>query len=402
VLVVGPPRVASEVWSTEVRKWQHLRHLLVVPLVGTPAQRQLLLRSDAQIFTISYELVPWLVEHCRRDWGMVVADESTKLKGFRIKQGAKRAHALATIAHKTPRWLNLTGRPAPNGLKDLWGQTWFLDGGTRLGRSYSAFQDRWFQAVPGGDGYTQIEPLPYAQQQIQERLRDICLTIDPKDYFDLAEPIVTQVWCDLPATARTLYKQMEKDFLVQINGHDIEAVNAGAKSQKCLQLANGAVYTESGGYEVVHDRLMDGLESVINEANGMPVLLGYQFKSDWARIKQAYSHALDLSTPNGLAAFRTGKHLLGCAHPLSLGHGVDGLQDVTNILVFWGASWDLDTYEQMVERIGPVRQMQSGHDRPVFIYNIMARSTLHEVVLERREGKKSVQSILLNYMKRTR
>ena len=84
------------------------------------------------------------------------------------------------------------------------------------------------------------------------------------------------------------------------------------------------------------------------------------------------------------------------------GHGIDGWQYVTNILVFFGLDWNLEYYQQMVERIGPVRQIQAGFDRNVFIYNIIARGTVDEDMILRRETKKSVQDILLEAMKHRR
>lgn len=66
---------------------------------------------------------------------------------------------------------------------------------------------------------------------------------------------------------------------------------------------------------------------------------------------------------------------------------------------FFGHNWNLEEFQQMIERIGPTRQMQAGHDRPVFIHHIVARDTVDEVVMQRRESKRAVQDLLLDYMK---
>jgi len=81
------------------------------------------------------------------------------------------------------------------------------------------------------------------------------------------------------------------------------------------------------------------------------------------------------------------------------GHGLN-LQDGGNILALFGHWWNLEEYQQIVERIGPTRQAQAGHDRPVFIYHIVAIGTVDEFVMERRESKREVQDILLEAMKR--
>jgi len=181
-LVLAPLRVAAGTWPDEAAKWEHLRHVRVSAVVGSTEQRRAALRTPATIYTTNYENLPWLVEHFGRDWPFrkIVADEATRLKSFRLRRGGMRARALAKVAHAhADRFIALTGTPAPNGLQDLWGQTWFLDRGERLGRSFEAFTTRWFWSVRlGADPHaTRLEPLPTAREQIEDRLRDLALSI---------------------------------------------------------------------------------------------------------------------------------------------------------------------------------------------------------------------------------
>lgn len=403
-LVLAPLRVASSTWPDEVAKWKHLRNIEVSAVVGNPEERRAALRRPASVYTTNYEQLPWLVEHFGDKWPFkkIVADESTKLKSFRLRQGGQRAQALGRVAHKhATRFIELTGTPSPNGLQDLWGQAWFLDQGVRLGRTFDAFRQRWFQAVPGGDGYQQIKPLPFAQEQIQDRMRDLCLSLDPRDYFDISEPIVNVIRVELPKKARALYRDMEREMFMQIGEHEIEAFSAASRTIKCLQIANGAAYTDEGGtWTEVHDVKLQALESVIEEAAGMPVLVAYHFKSDLARLQRAFpkGRALD-KDPQTIRDWNAGKISILFAHPASAGHGLN-LQDGGNILAFFGHWWDLEQYQQIIERIGPTRQAQAGHDRPVFIHHIVAAGTVDEIVMARRESKREVQDLLLEAMKR--
>jgi hypothetical protein len=404
-LILAPLRVARDTWPDEAGKWQHLAGFDIVPITGTAAERKAALRRDAQVYTVNYENLPWLVDQLDGQWPFanVIADEATKLKSFRLKQGGVRAQALARFAHtpKVRRWVNLTGTPASNGLKDLWGQTWFLDAGVRLGRTYGSFEERFFRPVRNADGYFDWLPTSYTQDHIQAQLQDICLTLDPADWFDIEAPIVNRVSVTLPAKARAKYREMEREFFTQIDGADIEAVSAASKSQKCLMMASGTVYTDSEKkvWAEIHDEKLAALESVLNEAGGMPVLCAHWWVPDRERILKAFPKAVDLATREGMAAFKAGKSPLGVAHPQSLGHGIDGLQDITNIVCFYSAWWGLETHDQIIERVGPVRQMQSGHNRPVFIHYLTAEGTLDEVVLERYSSKRQVQDLLLDYMK---
>lgn len=403
-LVLAPVRVAQSTWPDEAAKWEHLRHLEVQPVLGDPAARVRALRNtNANLFTINYEQIPWLIEHFKsKAWpfGTIVSDESTRLKGFRLRQGGARARALATVAHnKVRRFMELTGTPSPNGLKDLWGQAWFLDQGERLGRTWTGFTERWF--TPTYDGYG-IEPLPFAQEQIQDRLRDLCLSLEAKDYFNLAEPIVNVVRVELPKRARLLYEDMEKRMFMELESHEVEAFGAAARTIKCLQLANGAAYVGDSNTEFVevHDAKLQALESIVEESAGAPVLVAYHFKSDLARLCRAFpqGRALD-ADPQTIRDWNAGRIPVLFAHPASAGHGLN-LQDGGNILAFYSHWWNLEEYQQIIERIGPTRQAQAGHDRPVFIHHIVAADTVDEMVMARRDSKAEVQDILMQAMKR--
>lgn len=407
-LVLAPLRVAASTWPDEAAKWAHLSNVEVSAVVGTPEERRAALKRPATIYTTNYDNLPWLVEHFGNKWPFrkVVADESTKLKSFRLKQGGKRAHELGRVAHcKVDRFIELTGTPSPNGLVDLWGQAWFLDQGVRLGRSFEAFKSRWFQSIQvGTDRHAvRLDPLPFAQTQIEDRLRDLCLSLDPRDWFDISEPIVNVIRVELPAKARRMYRDMEREMFLALDcGTEVEAFNAASKTMKCLQLANGAIYTDEqcSTFAEVHDAKLQALEDVIEEAAGMPVLVAYHFKSDLARLQRTFpkGRALD-KNPQTIRDWNAGKIPVLFAHPASAGHGLN-LQDGGNILAFFGHNWNLEEFQQIIERIGPTRQAQAGHDRPVFIYHIVAADTVDELVMARRESKREVQDLLLEAMKR--
>lgn len=400
-LIVAPLRVARTTWPNEVRKWNHLKHLRVVVVTGSLKERRAALRIPADIYTTNFEQLPWLVEELGDRWPFktVVADEATKLKGFRLRQGTQRAKALARVAHtKIKRIILLTGTPSPNGLQDLWGQMWFVDKGDRLGRTFDAFKQRWFRASHTGFG---VEATDQAQGEIQAALKDVCITIDAADWFALEEPIINRILVDLPPSVQVMYKQMEKQFFLELeSGTQIEALNAAAKSMKLMQVANGAMYLEGGeAWEVVHNEKLEALEEIVEEAAGMPILCLYNFKSDLARLKKRFPDGIDLSQKGALEKAQAGEGSIWFGHPASMGHGVDGLQYHTNIMVFFGYSWSLENYLQAIERIGPTRQLQAGFKRPVFMHMIMAKDTIDELVLERLHSKREVQDILMAALK---
>ncbi|WP_374446325.1 SNF2-related protein [Providencia sp.] len=406
-LVLAPLRVASSTWPDEAVKWNHLRNIDVQPIIGNAKERMAAIKNtNASVFTINYDNLVWLVEIFGEHWpfGTIIADESTRLKSFRLRKGGKRAAALAKVAHKhVHRWVNLTGTPSPNGLIDLWGQAWFVDQGQRLGRTYSAFTSRWFNSIQfPGQQWSKLEPWPFAQEQMQDALRDVTISLDAADWFDIEEPIHNIIKLELPTKARKQYQEMEKEMFLELEHEGIEALNAAAKTVKCLQIASGAIYTDdSKNWVELHDAKIQALESIISESGGMPILVAYHWKHDLERLLKAFPKGKNLDAePQTLRDWNAGKIPILFAHPASAGHGLN-LQDGGNILVFFSHWWDLEQYQQIIERIGPTRQIQAGYNRPVFIHHLIAAGTMDEVVMERRNSKREIQDLLLEAMKKT-
>lgn len=402
-LVLGPKRVIQSTWPEESQKWEVTRHLKVSVVSGSRRDREAALRVPADLYCMAYDNLDWLVQHIGDEWPFltVVADEATKLKSFRLRQGGKRAGALGKVAHtKVQRFIELTGTPAPNGIKDLWGMAWFLDQGERLGRTFAAFEQRWF--YKGYDGYS-LQPREHAQTEVLGKLGDLCLTVQG---LQVDEPISVPIFVDLPPAVRDAYDQVEEDLfaLVEVAGVgalEIEASNAAVRLGKCLQIASGAVFEEGGKvWNTLHDAKLDALESIVEEANGMPILVSYAYTHEAQRILKKFKGAKLLDDdPATIKRWNEGKIPMLLAHPQSAGHGLN-LQDGGNILVFFGLTFNLEHYMQIIERIGPLRQKQSGYDRPVYLYHILARDTFDEVAMGRLAGKRSVQDAVLEYMKR--
>ena len=421
-LVLAPQRVARSTWPVEVGHWEHLHDHRTVPVLGTPATRRLALRIDAPVYTINYENLPWLIDHFGDRWPFttIVADESTKLKSFRgsLQEsktgkeflrggGGLRARALAKIAHShVKRFIQLSGTPAPNGLIDLWGQIWFLDGGKRLGRTFTAFQQRWFTSTGPREAHSPLVARPGAEEEIANLLRDICLTVDLSKHFPVDKPIVTEIRVQLPVSAQREYADMARKLYTELRGAPpLEAMNAAAKTQKLLQLGNGAVYVEPSAdtdahpkakaWHETHNAKVLALIDIIEESAGAPVLVAYQFRSDLERLLKAIPQARVLDkNPKTIDEWNRGAIPVLLAHPASAGHGLN-LQHGGNILVYFSHDWNLEQRDQMLERIGPLRQLQSGYKRPVFVYYIIADNTLDDVVLERVAGKRDIQATLL-------
>lgn len=417
VLVIGPKEVIRRTWPNEAARWDHLPNIRVSVISGSPADRLYALRQDASVYTINYDNIPWLIDvlgYNNWPFGMVIPDESTRLKNHKVSYnkvtghyrvaGGVRAASLAEVAFKSDYWVNLSGTPHPNGLQDLWGQVWYIDRGDRLGHTYKAYMKRWFFRK---EWNTKPIARPQAFAEITGKIQPVTLTLDPRDYFDIRKPVVTILRAEMPEKARAMYKQMERDYVIELKSQPIRAVNAAVKSQKCLQISQGTVflnpsYDDEGNIQArewttVHDAKLEMLASLIEELCGAPLIVVYWFTCDLARLREEFPEGRILSEITD-AEWNAGRVPLLFVNAKSAGHGLNW-QDGGHHLVHYGLWWDGEIHDQVNERIGPVRQFQSGHERDVQYYYIIA-SPIDELVYEVTVDKADLQEAFFRFMRR--
>lgn len=401
-LILAPLRVARDVWPAETNKWSFASGMKCSPIIGSAEERLEALNTKADIYTINYENIPWLFEQVKNKWpwNAVISDESTKLKSFRLRQGGQRAKILSQVAFsKVDRFVELTGTPSPNGLLDLWGQFWFLDKGERLGRTYTSYRNAFFRLLH--ERSRQYILMPYMDKTIHRKVQDLCLSVQAEDWFDLQKPVYNKINAYLPGNCRAMYRKLERDMFLKLQEVEINAVNAAALSMKCLQFANGAMYTdESKNWIDVHTEKLLVLQEIIESHAGENIIVAYNFKSDLARLKKFFSYGVSIKDKKySNEKWNAGQIPLLFLHPASAGHGLN-LQDGGRIIVFFGLTWNLEYRLQTIERIGPVRQLQSGHNRVVYIYDICTAGTVDELVIQSNRTKKPVQDALLDAAKK--
>ena len=324
VLVIAPKRVAEDTWITEAGKWDHLSHLRVSRILGTQKERLNALEVSADIYVINRENVVWLVETCRKSWpfDMVVVDE---LSSFKSSQ-AKRFRALRQVRPLVDRFVGLTGTPSPNGLLDLWPQMYLIDRGERLGKNITGYRNRYF--LPGRhNGYVvySYELKPGAEEAIQKKISDICISMKAEDYLQMPELTVNDIPVRLSGGEMEAYRELEREKLMEIDGEQVTALTAATVYNKLLQMANGCVYADEGTVVEIHRRKLEVLAEILDTASGQPVLVFYNYRHDYERLSEAFLqyHPKTLQGPADIKAWNEGSIPLLLAQPASMGHGLN-------------------------------------------------------------------------------
>ncbi len=391
VLVIAPLRVAENIWNAEAKKWDHLKHLRIVKVLGSKGERIQALNTKAHIYVINRENTRWLVDYYQKDWpfDMVVLDELSSFKSHR----AKRFKALRKVRPLCKRVVGLTGTPAPNGLLDLWSQVYLLDSGKRLGKTITGYRERYFSPDKRNRQVIfSYKPKEGAEEAIYEKLSDICISMKNRDYLKIPERLDNIVEIKLPPKALAQYRQLERDLLLPLLEGDVVAGSAAVLANKLLQLTGGAAYDEHDGVQVLHDEKLKALEDLIEAANGKPVLVYYAYRHELERI-QKYFNCRVLDKPQDIDDWNKGEISILLAHPASAGHGLN-LQEGGSTIIWFGLPWSLELYQQANARIH-----RQGQKNTVVVHHLVAKGTIDEDVMQVLRNKEAGQEALLNAVK---
>ncbi len=397
VLVIAPIRVASFSWPAEMEKWDHLKGMRYSVAVGTAAERLSALSRQADIYLINRENVQWLVSESGIpfDLDMVVIDELSSFKNHQTK----RFKALMKVRPKVKRIVGLTGTPSSNGLMDLWAEFRLLDMGERLGRFIGQYRTSYFRPdKQNGQVVFSYKPLPGAEKQIYGRISDITISMKSTDHLRMPELVNSRYTVYLSEKEQERYEELKKDLVLQLPDGDITAANAAALSGKLSQMANGAIYTDTGETVSVHERKLDALEDIIEAANGKPVLVAYWFRHDFERISERLQKLkipyARLDTDASIQRWNAGEIPVALIHPASAGHGLN-LQAGGSTLVWFGLTWSLELYQQTVARLW--RQGQSSET--VVVQHIITDGTIDGRIMKALSEKDNMQSALIDAVK---
>ena len=395
VLVVAPKKVAETTWSTEAEKWDHLHDLKVVKVLGTEKKRCMALAQKADVYVTGRNNFVWLVGKYggQLPFDVLVIDELTSFKSAK----SERFKAMRIALPSVKRVIGLTGTPAPNGLIDLWAQMYCIDQGERLGKSVSRYRETYFETHKWNNIEVRCDVKKGCDTIIRDKIADICLSMQAKDYLQLPDMITHTTTVDLSEKMMAAYTKFEKEKVLEFRAeHGNEPVNVLANSaaglmNKLSQFANGAIYDEDMQVHTIHDEKVDRLAEIV-EAAQSSVLVFYQYKHDIPRI-EAKLKGYRVRTYQGekdLKDWNAGNIDVLLAHPASTAYGLN-MQQGGHYIVWFGTGWNLEHYQQANARLH-----RQGQRYPVTVYRLLCRGTVDERAAAALDGKTGVQQSLLD------
>lgn len=398
VLVLAPLRVIYNSWPTEFSKWEplqkanyHILHGAGKDIVHHPTK----IRKQDFILA-NFETLPFIEKNnLWKYFSALVVDESSMIKNSKTK----RFKTLKKAAGRFKKRVLLTGTPSPSGeLWELFAQMYIVDIGARLGDSPWHFKNRYYEKTDFmGYDYSLRGG---ARDIITAKCSDVTITLKAKDWLKLPPVIFNTVPVSLPEKALTLYKEMEKEFLVELESDVITAANAAVKSAKLRQITAGGIYHEGRQeYTLLHEEKADALQE-ITDGTDSNVLCCFQFRFEKTILKRRFPQAKFIDGTTGTAestsninAWNNGGVKLLCCHPQSVGHGLN-LQAGGNVIVWLSPDWSLERTQQMNARL-----YRQGQKNKVFIHRIVAKNSVDEAVIDALSKKNIGQHELIDMLK---
>ena len=447
-IVLAPARVMSLVWPAEITKWADFNGLTYAVIHGRTKEKDLwaAIEDDVDILITNFESLQWLLNINKtkhkvgQGWTVkadrrrfrklgvdtLIIDELSKFK----HTTSVRYGALKQVVHMFERRWGLTGSPASNGLLGLFGQCFILDQGAALGRFITHYRRRYFDKDEFGYSYTLK---PGAEEQIYKACGNLLLRIDEVESgIKLPRVEVNTIPVELPDKVRKIYEELRTTLVAQIDDKEVTAANAATASTKLRQITAGAIYADPSVEDLltrhklkqpkakrevipVHTEKVSALDDFLNELEGQPVLIAYDFQHDLDAIKNLprYKKLKPEDFPyigGGVTETRAAKleklwlsgkltELYG--HPQSIAHGLN--------LQFWGDSfprhvlwysltWDYELYDQFIRRI----RRRGNQASRVFVHHMIARHTIDENILGALFSKRRGQNALFEALKELR
>jgi hypothetical protein len=328
------------------------------------------------------------------EWDCVVLDESHKVKA----PGGVASKFVAQLGRHARTRLCLTGTPMPHSPLDVYAQYRFLDPGI-FGTSFAAFRNRF--AIMGGYGGHEV--LGYQRQdELAEKVYGIAFRVMADDVLDLPEVMHETRTCEMSASAREVYADLDADLFAEAENGTITAANALVRLLRLQQMTSGyAPIEDLDSDEVTWVPMDDAKERLLAEVLDdipvrEPVAVICRFIRDLDAVKRV------CEAQGRVYGELSGRNKDGLTGEATMSPDIDviGVQiqaggvgiDLTRSRygIYYSVGTSLGDFEQSLKRIH-----RPGQERPTTYYHLQVENTIDQRITEALVNKKDVVEYVL-------
>ena len=400
MLVLAPLSILKPAWGDDIDQWTPDLTWGISTSQSAKARRQAF-DSKCDIVITNHDAVKWLLKPANisllHDFDMICVDEVTAFKN----PTSDRSRAIRSLVDLFERRVMMSGTITPNSVTDIWHPCVLLDDGERLGRSFYGFRLQVCTPKQVGPNPNQVKWLDNvgAEDQVAAKIHDITIRYRFEDCIDIPENTHRMMYIDLPSKLQTDYIILKEQAILEAeSGVIINAIHAGAKYQKLLQLCSGAVYDENGATQVFSTARSQLVMDLVAERDHTVVAFNWKHqKAELLKIadKMGFAYAvIDGETSRSarekaVEAFQAGKLKVLFAHPASASHGLTLTKGCATI---WASPTNRsELFSQFNSRI-----YRAGQKRKTETITIAARDTFEEDAYNTLDGKLAAMGSLLD------
>jgi SNF2 family DNA or RNA helicase len=161
------------------------------------------------------------------------------------------------------------------------------------------------------------------------------------------------------------------------SAENLVAFSRVSLGMKLRQFASGFIYNDDS-HETWIEAHREKIEALreLHETHDGPILVAYQFQSEYAELRKAFPASRRLQTNDDIDDWNAGRIPIGLVHPMSCGHGLN-LQRGGNMLVWFSLTYDAELYAQLNKRLH-----RPGQKDTVSVIHLLAEGTIDEKILK--------------------
>lgn len=393
MLVLAPLSILGASWGDDIEKFApHLSYE-----IAYAKNRAKAFESDADIIITNHDAVKWLAKNPQvlDGFDTLCIDEFTAFKN----KDSQRSKAALKLAKNFTYRIAMSGTPNSNTILDIWHPTLIVDDGERLGHRFYSFRSSVCTSRFNGFANEWVDRSD-AQEIVAAALTDINIRYKLEDCIDMPEQTISTMYVQLPPKIQAQYEALAEDSVLYTGAATINAVHAGSKVKKLLQLCTGAVYDEDGNAQGVHSERYDLVMQLVQERPHSLVAFNWKHERDHM-VTIADKLGIKYAVIDGSTAAHKRKEIVDrmqagqlqvvFCHPQSAGHGLT-LTKATTII--WSSpTYNAEHYQQFNRRI-----YRAGQKQKTEIIQIAAKDTWETDVYQKLDGKLTKMDELLDIL----
>jgi SNF2 family DNA or RNA helicase len=363
VLVVCPLSIMKSAWQGDLFKFAI--HRTVAIAHGSAAKRKEIINNGAEFVVINFDGVGVVKkEILAGGFDLIVVDEASAYKNAQTARWKDMRDLNKVIKGL---WM-LTGTPAAQSPVDAYGLAKLINP-KAVSPFFGHFKDTvmtkvsTFRWVPKPNAMTLVHSILQPAIRFEKAQ---CLDLPPLTFVE-RESVMS------PQQVK-YYNVLKKQMLIEADGEEISAVNAAVQINKLLQIAGGAVYTDTG--EVLEFDVSNRLKVVqeVIEESSHKVLVFIPFTHTIELLqKHLNKHSITCDVINGSVSVNQRADIVKrfqeqpepkvlLIQPKAASHGLT--LTAANTIVWYAPCTSVETYLQAnarIDRPGQVNNMTIVH-----------------------------------------